>query len=356
MRSNVWMKPVVDSIMPPALYDFWAARFNPSWSWDQVLARVVSRQTAARDAVTLVLKANRHYRGFVPGQHLNVTVEINGVRYTRSYSPSPVAGQPRQLAITVKRIEGGRVSAWLCDHARAGDVLTLGEAYGEMTLDATTDSDLVLLAAGSGITPFLAMLRAQATLGMPRRITLCYWARQRDELCCAAELQALAARFPNFRMQPVLTRDAADPDHGERLQSSHLAMLPALANATVYACGPAGFVASARELVAATGARFEGEAFTAPELVNENGELVRVLLSRSRRELFVPSGQPLLAALEAQGLKPASGCRMGICNTCACGKQEGTTEDVRTGERRPEPSSALRICISSARTDLTLDL
>ncbi len=355
MRSIVWMKPVVDSIMLPALYDFWAGKLNPSWSWDQTLARVVSRQNAASDAVTLVLQANRHYRGFVPGQHLNVTVEVDGVRYTRSYSPSPVAGRPRQLAITVKRVAGGRVSGWLCDQARPGDVLRLGEAYGEMTL-AAVSGDLVLLAAGSGITPFLGMLRTQAELGMPRRITLLYWARQRDELCCEPELSALATRFPNFRLQPVLTRDAADPDHGERLQAGHLAMLPPTGDATVFACGPAGFVATARELVADTSARFIGEAFTAPVVVDDRGELVRVQLTRSRRELFVASGQPLLAALEAQGLKPAFGCRMGICNTCACGKQEGTTEDVRTGERRPEPSAALRICISSARTDLILDL
>lgn len=355
MRRNEWMKPVVDSILPPALYDFWAAKLNPVWSWDRSLARIVSRRQIARDAVTLVLEPNRNFRGFVPGQHINVTVEIGGVRHVRSYSPAPVDGKPRQLTITVKQVDGGLVSARLCDPAAVGTLVELGEAYGEMTPDAAPGA-LVLLAAGSGITPFLAMLRAQAALGMPRDITLMYWASHRDELCCSDELQSLTARFPNFRLQPVITRDDSDPDHGERLQAASLAGLTHLLEATVYACGPAGFVATAEALARAAGADFRGEAFSVPQAAPETGELVRVLLSRSRRELFVPSGQPLLTALEAQGLKPASGCRMGICNTCACAKREGTTEDVRTGERRQEPSSALRICISSARTDLILDL
>ena len=63
-----------------------------------------------------------------------------------------------------------------------------------------------------------------------------------------------------------------------------------------------------------------------------------------------------VAALEAQGVHPAHGCRMGICNTCACGKLSGTTQDLNTGDRDAEPNSALRICVNRACSDLTLDL
>ena len=83
---------------------------------------------------------------------------------------------------------------------------------------------------------------------------------------------------------------------------------------------------------------------------------VTVMLARSNRVLSVPSGQPLLAALEAQGMKPKYGCRMGICNTCACGKTAGTTQDLNSGDLCAEPVSALRLCVSRACTDLTLDL
>jgi len=354
MSATAWLQPLVDAVLPPDVHDFWAGRINPAWSRTRVLARVAARRTISCDAVALELVPNRNHRGLLPGQHLNVTVEIGGIRHVRSYSPSLLAGDPRRLEITVKRVEGGLVSNWLCDGAAIGDVVELGGAYGDMTTDAVS-GPLVCLAAGSGITPFLAMARAQALVGMPRVLTLLYWAGRRDELCHIDELQALAARFPNFCLRVVLTRDSADADQGERLQAAHLAGL-AEAGATVLACGPAGFVATARELAAATGAGFLGEAFSLPEADAVSGAPVRVTLARSRRELVVPAGQTLLTALEAQGLKPASGCRMGICNTCACGKLEGTSEDARTGERQHEPSLALRICISSARSDLVLDL
>ena len=64
----------------------------------------------------------------------------------------------------------------------------------------------------------------------------------------------------------------------------------------------------------------------------------------------------LVQALEAEGLKPKSGCRMGICNTCACGKASGATRDLRTGAANTEATAALKLCISSAVSDLVLDL
>ena len=73
--------------------------------------------------------------------------------------------------------------------------------------------------------------------------------------------------------------------------------------------------------------------------------------------LFVsPSGESLLVALEQHGLKPPSGCRMGICNTCACGKSAGSARHLPSGELIHEPTQALKLCIHSAATDLELDL
>jgi stearoyl-CoA 9-desaturase NADPH oxidoreductase len=83
---------------------------------------------------------------------------------------------------------------------------------------------------------------------------------------------------------------------------------------------------------------------------------VQLTLAASNRVLTVPRGQSLLTALEAAGLKPASGCRMGICNTCACGKRAGITRHLHTGDIEHEPVSALRLCVNSARSDLILDL
>jgi stearoyl-CoA 9-desaturase NADPH oxidoreductase len=344
----------------PSLFDFWAARFNRTLTWDRPLARVVAREAASIDAVTLRLRPNRHWRGLQPGQHVNVSLEIDGARVTRSYSPSHCAADSRCIEITVKRIPGGRLSPHLCDRVQVGDVLDIGPAFGDMTLARAQGEPVLMLAAGSGITPMLALLRSLARDGFAPPTTLLYWARTRAELCFVPELRALAARHPNFRVRFALTREPAlhADEIAGRLDAALLAGEPIdLAAPHALACGPAGFVATARGLLEARCRSFQAEAFTLPAAPDTDaaGE-VWVTLSRSQRRLAVPRGQTLLTALEAQGLKPKSGCRMGICNTCACGKTSGSTRRLLDGSLESEPVSALKLCISSAASDLVLEL
>ena len=354
-RVRRLLKPVV----APAVFDFWASRLNPAWSWERPLARVVAREQASRDAVTLVLKPNRHWRGFQPGQHLNVGAEIGGSRVTRSYSLTGPARADGRIAITVKGIEGGKLSQYLCREARIGEVLELGKAFGDMTLPQRLDGRWLFLAAGSGITPLMAMTRTLAAQGMPVPLDLVYWARNREELCFAAELRALAANHANFKVHFVLTREA-ELVEGEARGRIGRALIDSLLDDAgerhVYACGPGGFVGIARSLFSATAPTFHAEAFTPPPRVVEDSGNVQVTLAASGRTLTLARGESLLTALEAQGLKPASGCRMGICNTCACGKSSGTTRNLDTGDLAEESISALKLCISSAVSDLVLDL
>jgi ferredoxin len=83
---------------------------------------------------------------------------------------------------------------------------------------------------------------------------------------------------------------------------------------------------------------------------------MQVELRRSGRTLTLPRGTSLLQALEAEGLRPASGCRMGICNTCVCGKVSGVTRHTLTGEHAAEPATQVKLCVNSASTDLILEL
>lgn len=351
------LKRLLRSCIAPDVFDFWASKVDPMWSWERPLARIVERRPESADAITLVLQPNRHWRGFRAGQHLNVSVEIDGGAVTRSYSLSDAPRADGRLAITVKRIEGGRFSNHLFQRACVGDVLAIGQAFGDMTW-SQDDGAWLFLAAGSGITPLMALVREHAARGMPTPLTLLYWARTRQELCFADELLALSDAHPNFSVHCMLTREAADgaaPDG--RIDAAQLASrVPDLASRRVYACGPGGFVEAARALVDGRARGFHAEAFTPPpSRIDDSGEAT-ITLQRSGRTLTVPRGQSLLAALEQHGFKPESGCRMGICNTCACAKASGTSRHMHTGESTAEPVSALRLCVSSAASDLVLDL
>ena len=332
-----------------AFFDFWSTRFHPLWTLRRPLARLVSRRGEGSAAVTVVLEPNRHFAGLRPGQHVNLSVEVDGRMTTRSYSPTLLADG--RLEITAKQVRGGKVSAWLGGGMPIGATVGLGQAFGEMTLDEPLQQPLLLLAAGSGITPMRALLRQLDAAGMPVAVDLVYWVRQRREQCFADELAAIAARHPDFRLQLVVTGEGMP-----RIGGHDLSAVAALAARRVLACGPAGFVNAARERLQGQVAQFQAEAFSLPELPDvETGE-VQLTLARSGRTLTVPRGTALLGALEAHGINPPSGCRMGVCNTCACEKGEGVVRNTLNGERSGEPATRIKLCVNSASTDLTLEL
>lgn len=346
-----WPVRLVKSLVSPALFDFWSTQINPLWTFEQPLARLMTRSRASRDAVTLIVKPNRHWHGMRAGQHVNLGVEIQGRRLVRSYSPTLL--DDGHLAVTVKMMEDGCVSRYLAQQARVGEIFTLTQAFGEMVLPEHP-GDLLLLAAGSGIAPMRALLRSLASRGMPDKVDLLYWARHRDELCFVDELDALAAAHPGLRVRYLLTREGDAPD--ARVDAISLEAIASLAQRRVLACGPNGFVQAARTRLDGQVASFDAEAFSKPTRTDGDEGDVEVQLAASGRTLRLARGQSLLEGLEAQGIHPPHGCRMGICNTCVCGRQSGSTRHILTDELSSEPSSQVRLCISAPSTDLILDL
>jgi len=334
--------------------DFWAGELGSTWTLKRPMARIVDRWVEGKNTVTLLLKPNRHFQGFQAGQHINVTVDVKGARLTRSYSLSDKPRADGYLSISVKK--EGQVSRHLCEQGQIGDVIELGQAFGELTVPECGSA--LLLAAGSGITPMMSLIRQAAANHFSQSVTLVYWAKTRADLCFAAELKALAGKHSNFRIYFALTEDQANT--ANELQgriSAELLNLVALEPAHVLTCGGAGFVTAARTLLADKALSFQAEAFTAPVLdAGTAAGVVRVELANSGKVLELNSGASLLDALEAQGIYPPSGCRMGICHTCSCQKLSGVTQDLQSAELSTEPGSAVRLCTSRAHSDLVLAL
>src|SRR5215217_8073203 len=108
--------------------------------------------------VTLTLEPNRAFTGFRAGQHINLTVEINGRRRTRCYSPAS-AESAHHIELTIGRHDGGLVSTYLCDHARPGMIVGLDSVGGDFTLPAVLPRRILFVSGGSGVTPVMSMLR-----------------------------------------------------------------------------------------------------------------------------------------------------------------------------------------------------
>jgi ferredoxin-NADP reductase len=347
---DLWTTPWLRPLNDVAAIDDLLAQLHPTWSLGRIKARVEGVVTETPDTKTFVLRPNRNWQGFRAGQHVGIEVEIAGVRYQRRYSLSSAPSAHRRVAITVKRQPGGKVSSWLHDHLHAGDTVTLEPAAGSFTLPSPRPARMLMLSAGSGITPLMSMLRALVAERASVDVTCVHIVRRRDEAIFAAELAALAATVPGLRVHHHFSAATG------RFDAAALARLvPDCDARAVFLCGPEAFMAAFRPRFA--GRLFE-ESFGIPSWSAEAaaGTDFEIRCTRSERSFAAGSATPLLVAAEAAGLQPRYGCRMGICHTCRCVKRSGTVENVLTGARSSEPGEAIQLCISRARSDVTLEL
>jgi ferredoxin-NADP reductase len=336
---------------------FWLGELNRTWSLGEVRARVMRVIAETEDTKTFVLSPNAGWRGHRAGQHATVEVEIHGVRYRRPYSISS-APSDALVAITVKRNPDGRVSRWLHARVRAGHVLRLGPAAGELVLPDPRPGKLLLLSGGSGITPVMSILRDLAARGGIDDVAFVHHARSRHDVIFRRELGDLGGRHPGLRLLLGLSDAASGPGRFDEAQLRRL--VPDFAERETFLCGPAGLMERAERLWEREGAgrrlhieRFVAAAPSARAAVATPG--AHITLTRSGRSFPVAAGT-LLEQLERAGERPAHGCRVGICHTCKYRKRTGTVENLVTGAVSSEPDEDIQLCISAARSDVELGL
>lgn len=338
--------------------EFWLGELDPVRSLTETRARVVRVVAETPDTRTFMLRPNTSWRGHRAGQYTSVTVEIDGVRVRRCYSIASAPGEPL-VAITVKRVPGGRVSSWLHERVGPGDILRLGVASGDFVLPAQLPAKLLMLSGGSGITPVMSMLRDLAARDAVGDVVFVHHARSRADLIFGDELRALALRHEGLRLVLCLDDDPARPRGFD--EASFLAQVPDFAERTSLLCGPAPLMERAERLWADRGisAHLTREHFAPalrpPSQASPDGG-VQVVLASSGRQINARGEGSLLDQLERAGERPPSGCRMGICHTCRCTKRRGTVENLLTGEVSSAPDEEIQLCITVPRTDLELAL
>jgi ferredoxin-NADP reductase len=331
--------------------ELWLHELDPTWSLTEIRARVVEVVRETADVKTFVLRPNRRWRGHRAGQYTTIEVEIDGVRVRRCYSISSAPADSR-LAITVKRVPGGRVSSWLHDHLGAGDVVGLGAAAGDFVLPDHEPAQLLLISGGSGITPVMSILRDLAARDAIRDVTFVHYARSRADVIFRAELDALGRRHPGLRLLVHAS------DEGGRFDEADLARrVPDFAERTTYLCGPPGLMTRVEQLWDQAGAALRRERFVLPTLEGStDSRLVQLRLARSDRAIAVNTTGTLLEQLERAGERPASGCRIGICHTCKRRKHRGTVRNLVNGALSTEPDEDIQLCISVPCADVEIDL
>lgn len=357
-RRGAPARRLLDAIAGPHGIDRYLEQINPTFVIGECRAEVVAVEHGTEDSVTLVLRPNRAWRGLRAGQFVQVSVEIDGVRHSRCYSPASPEDCGRKLEITVKRHPDGLVSNFLADHAQPGMVIGLSQADGDFHLPVSRPDSILLIGAGSGITPLMAILRTLCAEEHAGPIALIQYAPDSDHTIYRQELDRLAAENPNLKLSRSYTRAPGAGELDGHFSPAHLPQAdPSFAAAETFACGPPALLDAVRGTWAnGLEQRLHVESFIPPSLLPA-GEPGTGSIRFADSGLEVRnSGASILEQAEKAGVPAQSGCRMGICHTCTCRKLSGAVKNLLTEEVSAAPDEEIQLCISAPLSDLVIDL
>ena len=358
-----------------------AANPPPAWpGFRQLTVTAITRESDSVISIRVEDPDGAALPAAHPGQYLTVRVQPDAQRRSvlRNYSlcGPPEAGYYR---IAVKRESHGIASGYLHTRLTVGDQLDIAAPRGTFILDRT-DAPVLLISAGIGATPVLAMLHALAEERSDREIWALHSARSSQEHAFAAEARALLASLPNTRTHVYYSRPGPEDVEGrdfdaDRLTGTRLAELEPPPDGQAYLCGPAPFMDEISAALAALGidaAHIHTEPFGPAPGVTPG------IAATPARTPHPPAGKPgngpkiefarsdlaiawdndygsLLELAEACDVPVRWSCRTGVCHTCETTLIAGDVEYSPDPVEPPADGSAL-ICCSQPRDDIVLDL
>jgi ferredoxin-NADP reductase len=347
--SEPWMQLLLVATGAPILFLFVMRVLTPPAGpvFRRYRVAEVTPESSAVCSFELV-PLGRRLPAHAPGQF--VTVRSGGI--VRSYSLSSIASG-RRLRLSVKREPGGHMSEHLHAEIDVGSTIEVAGPSGAFVLGDHRTPPVVLISAGIGATPVLAMLQALA--GSRREVWWIHGARNGREHPFRAEVRQLLAQLPNGFSHVRYSRpDARDVDYDAtgRITPDVLRELPLPADAEYRICGPADFVAALSADL--DPARVRSESFTPARPTVETREAATVAFSRSGVSARWEPGQSLLELAEAHGVPATSGCRMGACHGCRAPVLKGSVSHDPEPFAAAPPGSAL-LCCAVPEGDVLID-
>jgi ferredoxin-NADP reductase len=361
-RSRI--EKVTDYFAWPLRTSHYVELVNPLWASHELQARVIKVWDETKDSRTLTLKPGINWRGHRAGQHMRVGVSVSGMQYTRTYTISSPPGRDDDIVtITVKALQGGRVSHHLVRNTKVGDFLPIGLPQGDFYIPDAQPVRPLFITAGSGVTPARSMIQALIhQQRLPDSVHV-HYAPHEFDVIFGRELREVAQKHSRYQFVEVHTRAAGDAEGSRRavhFSAEQLEKLcPDWREREVYACGPPGLIdALEKHFLAANRMRhFHVERFRAAFAevpVDAVGGEVR--FAKSNLVARADNKTTLLRVAEDAGMNPPHGCRMGICHTCDTRLLSGAVRDLRTGKLLTESGAIVQTCICAAAGDCSLDL
>ncbi|MEZ5934667.1 MAG: 2Fe-2S iron-sulfur cluster-binding protein [Alphaproteobacteria bacterium] len=330
-----------------------APRFHP------LTIAAIHEETADARAVTFAVpEALRDDYAFVPGQYVTIRVDLDGEDVRRSYSICSALGADG-LSVGIRCIAGGSFSAF-ARTLKVGDVLDVMTPQGRFLAPVGGVHDYLLLAAGSGITPMMSIMRSVLAGEPESRVTLLYANRTSDSIMFREALDALKDRYmTRFALAHVLDEEEQETpllngrlDRDKLTAFARAGVIQPGRHDGVYICGPQPMMEAASGAMRDLGVldeKIHVELFTPPggpppvasasEAATEaaaDGVTVEVILDGARRRFsLTEAGETVLAAARRAGLDLPYSCTAGMCCTCRCKVLEGSGEMIQNYSLQP---------------------
>ena len=338
--------------------------FRPEWRIERQSAQVISSHTENKNIYTLTLKPCKSWNGFQAGQYILLSAEVNGRMLTRTFS---ISSAPRDfqetgfIEVTIRAQEHGSMTPWLRGNLKNGDYIYLSDAMGDFCLRSDHHKK-VFIAGGSGVTPIRSILNEHRDDAWLKDAHLFFYLRNQDETFFKKDLERLKEKDLNLHLM-----------YSDDIGFFSLEQLTTglksndLASTEFYICGPGQMIelcstTLTSESVSTANIHFEyfGKAPVKLALNSTNdGEFIHVDYLDSRKQVKFTSGtvsKTLLELAEDEGLRPVSGCRMGICHQCICKKKQGRVYNTKTQEYSDSGAEDIQLCLSIPVGDVELEL
>jgi 3-ketosteroid 9alpha-monooxygenase subunit B len=303
---------------------------------------VIDETPMARSIVFDVPEGEQAAFRYVSGQFLTLRLPVGtGTWCARCYSISSSPAVEEHLKVTVKRVEGGIGSNWICDRLSVGETIDVLPPAGMFTWQPGARK-LLMFAGGSGITPVISIVKT-ALHTSDAEIVLIYANRDDRSVIFAAELRDLESCFPGRLLTIHLLESTSGLPTAVGL---HRLTAPYLDSDAAYICGPGPFMALVAAMLADSGLSrdrikiekfrsLESDPFVGATVSAASAEpagataMLAVTLDGERRSLRWPGDVRLLDRIIAEGLNPPYSCREGACSACACRLISGQVKMVR---------------------------
>jgi ring-1,2-phenylacetyl-CoA epoxidase subunit PaaE len=318
-----------------------------------ILLRVRQILVESHDIKTFIFEQlNGERLSYQAGQFLTFLIDIHGHEIRRSYSMSSAPDVDEFPAITIKRVPNGEVSRYWIDFVHEGDIFTVLPPSGRFTLEKPNGlpRDIILIGAGSGITPLFSILKQTLVTDLESQVTLLYANRNEMSTLFMEHIRDWQVRFPT-RLH-VIHIHSQPSDHWNgirgRINNTRLeqivkkAMYYPASQARFFICGPFELMRSVEITLHYLGfskdqirrENFVVSRVPAPSPEQNNAYTIRLFFKNKEYHLYVPGNKTILQAALDNGIHLPYSCKGGVCASCAglckSGSVYMTVNDVLT--------------------------